>query len=114
MSKKSIDLAPNTPEEEALIAAQLAEDPDTYEWTDEDWAKAKSTQELFPDVAKWAEEWKAALESGVIERVTLTLDKDTIDWLKAQTGENGETGGTRWIRLAAKMLRDHASGQSRS
>ena len=114
MSKRPIDLPPNTPEEEALIAAQLAEDPDAYEWTDEDWANAKSTQELFPELDEWAKRRKADLKAGVIECVTLTLDKDTIAWLKAKTSEDGETGGTRWMHMAAKILREHAAGQCHS
>ena len=114
MPKKPLDLAPNTPEEEAQIAAQLAEDPDTFEWTDDDWAGSKSTQELFPELAEWASQRKEELEAGIIEYVTLILDKDTIDWLKAKTGEDGETGGTRWMHLAAQLLKDHAAGKCHS
>lgn len=111
MNKPKINIVRPTPEEEKSIASQLVEDTDTYEWTDEDWANAKSTQELFPDLAEWAKQRKADLEAGLIEHVTLTLDKDTINWLKTQTGEDGETGGTRWMRLAAQTLRDHAVGR---
>ena len=38
MNKREPDLVRPTAEEEAEIAAQLAEDPDAYEWTEEDWA----------------------------------------------------------------------------
>ena len=40
MNKRKLNLVRPTAEEEeeAEIAAQLAEDPDTYEWTEEDWA----------------------------------------------------------------------------
>jgi hypothetical protein len=108
MNKNKLNLVRPTPEEEAAIAAQLAEDPDTYEWTDEDWANAQTTQELFPETHEWALRQKKALEAGLIQRVTVTLDRETIAWFKAQTGEDGETGGTRWLELVAQTLRDHA------
>ena len=108
MNKKKPNLVRPTPEEEAEIAAQLAEDPDTYEWTDEDWANAQTTQDLFPETHEWALRQKKALEAGLIERVTVTLDRETIAWFKAQTGEDRETGGTRWLELIAQTLQKHA------
>ena len=108
MSANRPRLVRNTPEEEAEIAKQIAEDTDTYEWTDEVWARAKTTQELSSEFAKWAQERQAALESGLLQHVTITLDRETIDWFKAQTGEVGDTGGTKWTRLAEKTLQEHA------
>ena len=108
MSKKKLNLVRPTPEEEGEIAAHLAEDPDTCEWTEEDWADAKTTQELFPETHEWALWQKKALEAGLIQRVNVTLDQETIAWFKAQTGEDGATGGTRWLELVAQTLRDHA------
>ena len=64
MNKRKISLIRPTPEEEAEIPAQLAEDPDTYEWTDEDWANAKTTEELFSEAAKWRRERKAAFKAS--------------------------------------------------
>ena len=89
MNKKKLNLVRPTPEEEE-IAAQLAEDPDTYEWTDEDWANAQTTQELFPETHEWVLRQKKALEADLIQRVTVTLDRETIAWFKAQTGEDGD------------------------
>ena len=74
-------------------AAQLAEDPDTYEWTEEDRANAQTTRELFPEACEWAVRQKEALKGGLLRRVTVTLDRETIAWFEAQTGEDGETGG---------------------
>ena len=108
MNKKKLNLVRPTPEEETAIAAQLAEDPDTYEWINEDWANAQSNEELFPEAHEWALRQKKALEAGLIQRVTVTLDQETIAWFKAQTGEDGKTGGTRWLELVAQTLRDHA------
>ena len=98
----------NTPEEEAEIARQLAEDPDTYEWTDGVWARAMTTEELSREFAQWAEERQAAFETGLLEHVTITLDRETINWFKAQTGEDGETGGTKWMMLVEKTLQECA------
>lgn len=106
MNKNSSRIVRNTPEEEAQIARQLAEDPDTYEWTDEVWARAMTTEELSPEFARWAEEKQAAFEAGLLEHVTITLDRQTIDWFKAQTGEDGETGGTKWMMLVEKTLQE--------
>ena len=102
-----------TPEEDEEINWQIADNPDEAEWTDETWARAKSTEELFPEAAKQARERRAALEAGLIERITLTLDRETILWFKAQTGEDGERGGTEWMALAAETLRQHASRERR-
>ena len=105
MNKRKPNLVRPTGEEAAAIAAQLAEDPDTYEWTEEDWANAQTTRELFPEACELAVWQKEALKDGLIRRVTVTLDRETIAWFKAQTGE---TGGTRWLELAAQTLRGHA------
>ena len=51
MNANRPEVVRNTPEEEAEIARQLAEDPDTYEWTNEDWAYAVTTEQLFPEAA---------------------------------------------------------------
>ena len=109
MNRNAPRLVRNTPEEEAEIARQIAENPDEAEWTDEDWANAKTTQELSPEFAKWARERQDALEAGLIEHVTITLDRETINWFKAQTREDGETGGTKWMMLVEKTLREHAA-----
>ena len=93
MNKKKLNLVRPAEEEEREIAAQLAEDPDTYEWTDEDWAKAQATQDLFPDAYEWAVGQQEALKSGLIEWVTVTLDRKTIAWFTAQTGRTAGHGG---------------------
>ena len=108
MNAKTGRIVCNTAEEEAEIARQIAENPDEAEWTDEVWANAKSTEELFPEAAKAARKRQADLDAGRTEYITLLLDRDTINWFKAQTGEDGETGGTKWMTLAEKTLREHA------
>ena len=107
MNKRRVEIARPTPEEEVEIAAQLVEDPDTYEWSSEDWESAKTTQELWPELARRTREQKAALKAGQIEQVTITLDRDTITWFKGQTGEEGETGGTAWLALVEEALQSY-------
>ena len=108
MTAKNSRLIYPTPEEDAEINRQIAEDPDAREWTDEDWANAKSTEELFPEAAKAARKRQADLDAGRTEYITLLLDRETINWFKAETGEDGETSGTKWMTLAEKTLREHA------
>ena len=111
MNERRVRIVHPTPEEDAEINRQIAENPDEREWTDEDWANAKTTEELFPEAAKWHRERKDAFEAGLIEDVTITLDRETIDWFKSQTGEDGETGGTKWMMLVEKTLQEHARRQ---
>ncbi len=106
-------LVRNTPEEEAEIAKQIAENPDEAEWTDEDWANSRTSEQLSPEFAMWAKERQAALKAGLLEHVTITLDRDTINWFKAQTGEDGDTGGTKWLALAEKTLQEHARREAK-
>ena len=87
MTAKNSRLIYPTPEEDAEINRQIAEDPGAREWTDEDWANAKSTEELFPEAAKAARKRQADLDAGRTEYITLLLDRDTINWFKAETGE---------------------------
>jgi hypothetical protein len=110
MNKRKPDLVRPTAEEEAEITAHLAQDPDTYAWTEEDWTNAQTTRELFPEAHERAVQQKEALKNGLIQRVTITLDWETIAWFRAQTGEVGDTGGTRWLELVAQTLRAHAHG----
>ena len=114
MNEKPGRIVCNTAEEEAEIVRQIAENPDEAEWTDEDWANAKSTEELFPEAAKAARKRQADLDAGRTEYITLLLDRDTINWFKAQTGEYGATGGTKWMTLAEKTLQEHTRREAKA
>ena len=96
-----------TAEESQAIDEQVASDPDDFELDDAWFEGAKTTQELFPEAYEQAMREKEALKAGLIERVTVTLDRETIAWFKAQTRKDGKTGGTRWLELVAQTLRDH-------
>ena len=101
-------------EEFEVSDEQIASDPDGFELDDAWFEGAKTTKELFPETYERVEAYeravreKEALKAGLIRRVTITLDRETIAWFKAQTGEDGETGGTRWLELVAQTVRDHA------
>ena len=113
MNAKTGRIVRNTAEEEAEIARQIAGNPDEREWTDEDWANAKSTEELFPEAAMAARKRQADLDAGRTEYITLLLDRETINWFKVQTGEDGETGGTKWMMLVEKTLQEHVMRQGK-
>ena len=98
-----------TAEESKAIDEQIASDSDDFELDDAWFEGAKTTQELFPEAYEQAVRQKEALKAGLIQRVNITLDRETIAWFKAQTGE---TGGTRWQELVAQALRDHARGNA--
>ena len=112
MNKRRVEIARPTPEEEVEIAAQLVEDPDTYEWSSEDWESATTTQELWPELARRTREQKAALKAGQIEQVTITLEHDTITWFKGQTGEEGEIGGTAWLALVEEAIQSYVKDRN--
>ena len=96
-----------TAEESRVIDERMGSDPDGFDLDDAWFEGAKSTQELYPGANERAVRQKEALGGGLIELASITLDQATVAWFKAQTGEDGETGGTRWPELAAVTLRDH-------
>jgi hypothetical protein len=64
MSTNSFGIIRPTPEEDAEINAQIAEDPDDFE-ADEEWFKeAKPTSEIAPQVLERYLLEKAEIESG--------------------------------------------------
>ena len=69
MNAKTGRIVGNTAEEEAQIAGRIAENPKEAEWTDEDWANAKSTEELFPGAVKAARKRQADLDAGHTEYI---------------------------------------------
>ena len=99
-----VEIILSTPEDETEIAAQLARDPDTYQWTGEEGANAKPTQKLSAEAYEQVVRREEALKAGLIERITITLDREMVAWSKAQTRENGEAGEIRWVELVEQTL----------
>ena len=96
-----------TAEESRAIDEQIANDPEDFELDDAWFEGAKTTKQLFPEAYERAMRQKEALETGLIQRVTVTLYRETIAWFKAQTEEDGKTGGTQWLELIERVLQDH-------
>ncbi len=69
MNAKTGRIVGNTAEEGAQIAGRIAANPDEAEWTDGDWANAKSTEELFPEAVKAARKRQAVLDAGRTEYI---------------------------------------------
>ena len=94
-----------TSEENRSINEQIAGDPEDFE-LDDDWFEgAKPTSEVFPEAHEQALKRKVDLEAGHIETVLITLDQETINWFKSQTGEDGDTA---WIALVEQAVQVHA------
>ena len=87
MSTKHRRIIRLSPEEDAEIQRQIAEDPDDFE-ADEEWFKhAKPTAELFPELLQRYLQQKEDLESGRKERLRILLDKEMLDYFRNQGGD---------------------------
>ena len=76
-----------TPEEDAEINRQIAEDPDTFE-LDEEWFKqAKPSAEIIPHILERYLQEKEDLESGRKERLRILVDKEVLDYFRNQGGD---------------------------
>ena len=111
MLKRKTEYILPTPEEEAIINAQIAEDPDTFEADDEWFKNAKPTRELFPEIVQWYQQRQADLKAGIIQDVHLTLDADIVRWFQIQAYPDGKTGGTGWHPLVNQALREYIAGK---
>lgn len=111
MLKRKIEIITPTPEEDEAIAAQIAEDPDTFEADDEWFKNARPTRELFPEIVQWYQQRQADLKAGIIQDVHLTLDADIVRWFQTQAYPDGKTGGTGWHPLVNQALREYIAGK---
>ena len=101
-----------TPDEDAEINAQIAADPDDFELDRQWFQNAKPTKQLFPETYQKAMQRKAALESGALQNIQITLPSNVVNWFKAQTSLDGETGGTAWIDLIEQTLEAYVSARA--
>ena len=76
-----------SPEEDAEISAQIAEDPDDFE-ADEEWFReAKPSSDIIPHVLERYMQEKEAIQSGRKERLSILLDKDVVDFFRSTGGD---------------------------
>ena len=76
-----------TPEEDADINRQIADDPDTFE-LDEEWFKeAKPSAEIIPHILEGYRREQEDLRSGRKERLRILVDKEVLDYFRNQGGD---------------------------
>ena len=84
MTSSKRKLRPLTDEEEAEIQGQIAADPEDWEASDDDLAKAKPFAEMFPELA---ESIRRSRGRPPIEKpkqvVSIRLDQDVVSKFKA-------------------------------
>lgn len=90
-------------EEDAEITRAAESDPDNPPWTDEDWARARPVTD-FPEIAdilrRHGKLGRPPLpETERKQRVTLYLDRDIVDALKAD-GKGWQTRANAALRKA--------------
>ena len=93
MTDKKREIIIPSPEEDAIINAQIAADPDDREWTDEDFANALTYKELlaeYPELAAFDHhKAKAALKRPEREKVSVEIDIDIASHFQ-KSGEGWE------------------------
>jgi uncharacterized protein (DUF4415 family) len=102
MGKLSRRINGLTDEEEAEIQRQIAADPDDFDSTDEELARAKPFAEAFPDLMASIRRARGRpLADDPKLPVTIRLDRDVVDKFKA-TGK-GWQGRINAVLKAAKI-----------
>lgn len=105
-------IVPPTPEEDEAINRGIAADPDTHEWTDEDFARARPVWD-FPDLVETLQAHgklgRPPLPAADRkERVTLHLDPDVLAELR-KDGRGWQTRANAALRRALGLgARDRA------
>jgi uncharacterized protein (DUF4415 family) len=89
---------PNTPAEEAAIQRGIAADSDNPEWTDADFARARSAAEVAPQLVRR----RGPQKTPTKEAVSLRLDHDLVERLRAT--------GPGWQRRVNDTLRKAVMG----
>ena len=95
---KPTDIEP-TSEEDAAIRAGIALDPDTWELTEDDFARMKPASELTPRIVERAARRRGRQKSPTKERITIRLDADIAAHFRA-TGPGWQTRLNDTLRQA--------------
>ncbi len=92
-----------TPEEDAAIDRGIAEDPDTWEWSEEDFKRARPVSGVFPDLAAYSLSRKRGAQKRPRKvLVSLRLEREVVDRLRAS--------GPGWQSRVNDMLRKAVLG----
>jgi uncharacterized protein (DUF4415 family) len=102
MGNRKRHMQPITDEEEAEIQRQIAEDPDDFDATEEDIARAKPFAEAFPDLMESIRRTRGRppVDDPKLP-VTIRLDREVVEKFKA-TGK-GWQGRMNEVLKAAKI-----------
>lgn len=92
----------NTPEEEAAIQRGIALDPDNPEMTEEDFARAKPTRDVMPELVERYLRSRGKQKRPTKVLVSLRLDQVVVDRLRAS--------GRGWQSRANEMLKKAVLG----
>ena len=65
-----------TDEEEVEIQRQITLDPDSPEWTDEDWEQARPALECDPELVEWSRRARGKQKAPTKELISIRLDAD--------------------------------------
>ena len=77
-------------EEDAAINAGIAEDPDTFELSDEWFDRAKPSEEAVPHILERFRATRGKQKAATKEQIHIRLDADIIAWFKNHAqGERG-------------------------
>ena len=105
LSNKAEIIIPS-PEEDAVINAGIANDPDTFELSDEWFANAKPSHEAVPHILERYRRSRGTQKEPTKTAIHIRLDADIVAWFKTR-GE-GERGYQTRINQA---LREYIARQ---
>ena len=95
------------PEEDALINAGIAEDPDTFELDDQWFEEAMTASEAIPHILERLRRTRGKQKAPTKRQLHIRLDADIVEWFK-NAGPDGRGYQTR----INQALRDHVDRQT--
>ena len=94
--------APNNRDEEVAIQRGIAADPDTWELTEQDWARAQPATEAEPQLVAAYRRMRGKQKLPTKVLVSLRLEREVVERLRAS--------GPGWQTRANDMLRKAVLG----